>query len=129
VKKILIVDDNDDIRNDLCRFLSKHGYQVVDAANGLQAMEMLSVQTVDLVISDYIMPGMDGIQLIEKVHSEWPAIPLVLLSGYLSAAEANIMLKGKAHYISKPTSLNALLNTIRLLLPSVAFTLIFEGIR
>jgi two-component system cell cycle sensor histidine kinase/response regulator CckA len=119
-KKILIVDDSDDIRNNLCRFLGEHGYQVVDAANGLRAMEILNGENVDLVISDYVMPGMNGIQLIEKIHAGWPTIPLVLLSGYLSAAEANAMLKGKAHYISKPTSLNALLNTIRLLVPSLA---------
>jgi CheY-like chemotaxis protein len=126
--KILIVDDTDEIRNDLCRFLRTQGYDVVDAANGVQALEILARETVDLVISDYVMPGMDGIQLIERIHAEWPTTRLVLLSGYLSAAEADRMLKGKAQYISKPTSLNALLNTIRLLLPAVAFTFIVEGI-
>ncbi|HEX2228107.1 MAG TPA: response regulator [Candidatus Binatia bacterium] len=127
-KKILIVDDTEEIRNDLCRFFRAQGYDILDAATGAQALEILTRESVDLVISDYVMPGMDGIELIERIHAEWPTTRLVLLSGYLSAIEADMMLKGKAQYISKPTSLSALLNTVRLLLPALAFTFIFERI-
>ena len=122
-KKILIVDDTEEIRNDLCRFFRVQGYDILDAANGAQALEILTWESVDLVISDYVMPGMNGIELIERIHAQWPTTRLVLLSGYLSSTEADMMLKGKAQYISKPTSLNALLNTVRLLLPALAFTL------
>ena len=104
------------------------GYDILDAANGAQALEILTWESVDLVISDYVMPGMNGIELIERIHAQWPTTRLVLLSGYLSSTEADMMLKGKAQYISKPTSLNALLNTVRLLLPALAFTLGLEGI-
>jgi CheY-like chemotaxis protein len=123
VKKILIVDDNPAILDTLRRMLGTQGYEVREAANGLIAMEMLKQDTVDLVITDYIMRGMDGIELIEEIHVQWPTIPLVLLTACLSVESAKTMLRGRAHYLSKPVSLMELLTTIRQLLPSLLLTL------
>ena len=122
-KKVLIVDDNPAILDTLRRMLATQGYEVREAANGLMAMEMLKQDTVDLVITDYIMRGMDGIELIEEIHAQWPAIPLVLLTACLSVEAAQPMLRGKAHFLSKPVSLMELLTTIRQLLPSLVLVL------
>ena len=118
-KTVLIVDDNPAILDTLRRMLATQGYEVREAANGLIAMEMLKQDTVDLVITDYIMRGMDGIELIDEIHVQWPTMPLVLLTACLSAESAETMLRGKAHFLSKPVSMMELLTTIRQLLPSL----------
>jgi len=118
-KTVLIVDDNDALRDTLHRALGTHGYEVREAANGLMVMEMLAEAAVDLVITDYIMRGMDGIELIEEIQVKWPTIPVVLLTGCLSADAAKSMLRGRAHFLSKPVTLSQLLSTIRQVLPAL----------
>ena len=122
-KKVLIVDDNDALRDTLHRLLGTHGYEVREAANGLSVMEMLTEAAVDLVITDYIMRGMDGIELIEEIQVKWPTMPVVLLTGCLSADAAKTMLRGRAHFLSKPVTMTQLLSTIRQLLPALLVAL------
>jgi len=124
-KKILIVDDDAVMRYTLHRFLRNQGYEVREAANGVEALEILNVDTVDLVITDYIMPEMNGIELLESIQVRWPTMPVVLLTGYLSADAAKTILEGRAHFLSKPVTLKQLLSNIRQLIPSLALTLKF----
>jgi DNA-binding NtrC family response regulator len=115
-KKILVVDDNQAMRQTLHRLLEPQGYEIREAANGFAVMEMLSHGAVDLVITDYIMRGMDGIELIEEIQDKWPMIGLVLLTGCLSADAAKRMLRGRAHFLSKPVTLVQLLGIVQQLL-------------
>jgi CheY-like chemotaxis protein len=81
--KILIVDDDPDIRLFLNFSLKKAGYEVLQAANGAKALEVLKEHTPDLIITDAMMPVLDGYGLIQAVKSE-PAsrgIPILMLTG------------------------------------------------
>jgi CheY-like chemotaxis protein len=78
---ILCVDDEETPRTLRKLILQKQGYQVVTAASGIEALDVLNRTTVDLVLSDQMMPGMTGSQLTKSVKAMWPAMPVVLISG------------------------------------------------
>jgi CheY-like chemotaxis protein len=78
---ILCVDDEENPRTLRKLVLEKQGYQVITAASGLEALEVLNRRSVDLVLSDQMMPGMTGSQLTKSVKATWPATPVVLISG------------------------------------------------
>ena len=80
---VLVVDDEDSVRTLARRMLELAGYTVVDAADGLQALAVLSGPTaVDVVISDLRMPGMDGRELASHLGRQWPHLPILFISGY-----------------------------------------------
>lgn len=78
---ILVVEDNADMRNYLVSLLAGT-YQVYEAANGLLALEVLEAQSVELVLSDVMMPELDGIGLLDKIrqHEKWQVLPVILLT-------------------------------------------------
>ncbi len=85
-KKIMIIDDSRAIRQSLVYTLESHGYDVIEAANGLDALELMKTNTIGLFISDVNMPGMDGIELLKKIkqdkaHMYAPVIMLTTESG------------------------------------------------
>lgn len=79
--RILIVDDNKEFLNLLETMLRNNGYEVVPATNGVEALEKLYIEHIDLIISDILMPKMDGFQLCIKVKADkkMKDIPLVFL--------------------------------------------------
>nr|WP_229422945.1 response regulator [Telluria aromaticivorans] len=82
--RILVVDDNDDVRELAEAMLAAADYEVLSAPNGEQALAVLETQPVDLLFTDVIMPGgMNGLQLIEKVHARRPEIPVLVTTGYM----------------------------------------------
>jgi PAS domain S-box-containing protein len=83
VKKVLVVDDNPDVREMAAAFLTSIGYDTVEADSGEAALEQLKTTPVDLVFSDVIMPGgMNGLQLIEEVRRTYPGIATLAATGY-----------------------------------------------
>lgn len=82
--RILVVEDNDDVRELAEAMLAAADYEVLSAPNGEQALAVLETQPVDLLFTDVIMPGgMNGLQLIEKVHARRPEIPVLVTTGYM----------------------------------------------
>ena len=83
-ERILLVEDDNSIRSVLCRSLSNLGYQVFDAPDGASALELFEQQggAVDLVITDLVMPGMSGLELVEKLRKRDPQMAVLLMSGY-----------------------------------------------
>jgi len=81
VKRILVVDDEVQIRSLLRQMLEAEGYQVLTAADGEEAMGMVHAHTLDLVITDMIMPGKDGLKLIMELQREYPELPVIAISG------------------------------------------------
>lgn len=114
--RILVVDDDDLSRKTLCLFLRHEGYEVRDAACGAEALSALAGEAFDLVITDFIMPHVDGIRLADLIHANWPTVPVVLVTAYLSARGGNTILGGKAKVISKPVDLQELLGTVKRIL-------------
>lgn len=81
-KSILLVDDVKDVRDGLSQILSDEGYDVMTAENGLQAIKKLMNKHTDLIITDILMPEMDGIELIDKVKEfNLPGLQYILISG------------------------------------------------
>jgi CheY-like chemotaxis protein len=78
---ILCVDDEETPRTLRSLILQKQGYQVVTAASGAEALELLNRASIDLVLSDQMMPGMTGTELTKSVKAMRPAMPVILISG------------------------------------------------
>jgi CheY-like chemotaxis protein len=118
--KILIVEDEFLSRDNLCKFLGSEGYIIREASNGAEALEKLASESFDLVITDFVMPHVDGLRLIELVRDKWPQLPVILITGYLSANAGQIILAGRAaQIITKPINLEDLLTAVKRILDTV----------
>lgn len=101
--KILVVEDDPDIRRILTLFLQEKQYCVKVAESAPQALEMLSEEPTDLILSDVRMPGMSGLDLLRSVKERDPEIELVLMSAYTSVKDAvEAIQNGAADYVEKP---------------------------
>ena len=119
MKKILVVDDDRGIRDFLKSFLSENGYNVEEARNGLEALEVIELTggDFDLIISDIRMPKMTGIQLVREMKqslslSESALPPIILMSGDKFINYELIEALG-AMFIPKPLSLEKILSAVR----------------
>jgi len=100
---ILIVDDEQVVRDSLVHWFGEEGYEVESSDNASDALTKLAAREFDLVIADIRMPGMDGIELLEKVKSEQMDTSVILMTGYASVETAVRALKhGAFDYITKP---------------------------
>ncbi len=100
---ILIVDDEDKMRHLLSMMLSRRGYAVEQAADGVEALKMIENTAFDMVISDIKMPRMDGIELLKKIQEMDVPCPVVFITAFATVDSAvNAMREGAVDYISKP---------------------------
>jgi DNA-binding NtrC family response regulator len=105
-KKILVVDDNELFRDSIADTLDRQGYNVVQAPDGAHALDTLSKNHFDLVISDMKMPGMTGIELLEKIKRVDPDIPFLIITAFGAVETAvDAMKKGAYDFIQKADSL------------------------
>jgi CheY-like chemotaxis protein len=84
LKMILVVDDEDTVRSLVRTILEHAGHEVLEAANAAQALEMLSERTPDVLLTDIVMPGMNGLALAAEAHHRRPGIPVIFMSGFAS---------------------------------------------
>lgn len=118
-KRILIVDDNDTVIKVLQKGLEHLGYYVISETEPVKAYERFKTQNdnIDLVITDYMMPNMNGSQLAEKIKEIDKETPVILISGYMEKNQNSIGEdKNINTYISKPVEINNLSETIKELL-------------
>jgi ATP-dependent Lon protease len=112
--QILVVDDEEIARTNLEYILSREGYQVKTAANGLQALERVKEQSFDLILTDLKMDKMDGIQLLESVKEVAPHVAVIMITGFATVDTAvQAMQKGAVHYLSKPIKIEELRATVK----------------
>jgi CheY-like chemotaxis protein len=119
---ILLVDDEEMIRDVASELLKNLGYQVVVAASGAEAVETITRRgdTINLVILDMIMPDMDGGTTFDRIRAVMPKMPVLLSSGYSQNGQAiDIMQKGCNGFIQKPYTLANLSQKIRKILEGV----------
>jgi DNA-binding NtrC family response regulator len=115
--KILVVEDEFSSRDSLCKFLGRESYIIREASNGAEALEKIAGENFDLVVTDFVMPHIDGLRLVELVHAKWPQLPVILITGYLSANAGQIILEGMAaEIITKPIKLDELLKAVKRIL-------------
>jgi CheY-like chemotaxis protein len=88
VKRVLIVEDDDRLREALQELLTASGYETISAEDGIEALDWLARLPMDLIIVDLLMPRMGGHQLIKRIREsvEWATTPILLLSGYADVA-------------------------------------------
>ena len=106
--KILIVEDDMITRRNLSVLLSDEGYDVDQAGDGVQALEILARRPFDLVLSDIVMPRMDGLKLLQQLQFMAPQIPVVIMTSYVSDSLSSVP-AGAAEFIRKPFVLDDLL--------------------
>ena len=102
-EKLLLVDDDPLIRRSLGEVLRREGYEVFEAATGAEGLSMLGTAGPDLVITDFNMPEVDGMQLLREIRARSPDLPVILITGYGTVEQAVEAMKAGAYdYASKP---------------------------
>jgi len=112
-ESILVVDDEPSLRMLLDDMLSSNGYKVTLAESAKQAIELLKTHPIDLVLSDVIMPGMNGYKLAEYVYEHYPNVKVQLVSGYSDNSHNSEQRELHNHIINKPFERNTLLTRLR----------------
>jgi two-component system response regulator AtoC len=101
--KVLVVDDEQLVRESLRDWLTESGYEVFTAENGFQALEFIDRERMGVVLADLVMPGMDGIELMKRAKEIIPNIDVIIVTAYGSIATAiSAMKEGAYDYIEKP---------------------------
>ena len=122
-KKILVVDDEDDILHFLELVLREKGYEVVTASGGHEALTQAQIERPDLVLLDIMMPQMDGWEVLKllRVDEDTSQIPVAMLSARTEAKDrVQGLQEGAVDYICKPFSLQELLGKIESIFQSTA---------
>ena len=106
---ILTIDDEENIRNGLADNFELEGYEVKQASNGADGLELIAQGGIDLVITDLRMDGMSGSEVVQRVTTEYPGIPIIVLTGHGSIDDATAALKaGAFDFLTKPLDLDHL---------------------
>lgn len=93
-KRVLVVEDDEDVRTVICVILSEACYNVYEACDGLEALDALKKRRYDAVLTDYHMPKMDGLELLDLAQAMWPHTPVILASSdaFLTEQAGNSLL-------------------------------------
>jgi len=112
--RVLVVDDNEVFRRPLQRALEAAGFEVVAVSSAEDALEVLHGSTVDVLLTDHRLPGMDGVQLITRIKATHPALAIIVMTAYgtiESAVEARR--RGADDYLEKPFEVSDLLRALQ----------------
>jgi CheY-like chemotaxis protein len=112
---VLVVDDETAVRRFACRVLEHAGYAVFEAADGAEALDLLKegVSQVDVVVSDVVMPRINGVQLMQALSASRPDLPVLLMSGYATAALIDLGIVVPCGVISKPFPADRLVEEVQ----------------
>ena len=116
---ILLVEDNVISRTDFAETLRKFGYEVLEANDGRKAITLLEqhASDVNLVVTDMVMPGINGLTLVKNIEARWPKIPVIMVSAYLSADGGHKILGDKVDFLPKPILPSALIASVGRVIP------------
>ena len=116
--QILIVDDDNELREAIVDTLMLTGYACVEASSGEEALEILGKRKVDMVISDIQMGGMDGHTLLNNINEKYSNLPVLLMTAYANINGAvKAMRDGAVDYLAKPFAPEVLLNQVSRYVP------------
>ena len=112
--KVLIIDDERSIRNTLKEILEFEGHQITLAEDGASGLDAAAATTFDVIFCDIKMPGMDGVEVLDKLVESGNETPVVMISGHGSIDTAvECIKKGAFDFIQKPLDLNRILITLK----------------
>jgi two-component system response regulator AtoC len=106
---VLLVDDEPLLVDAMGRLLRRAGERVTEAADGVEALQRLREQPVDVILSDVRMPQLDGPGLLRALRDDGDPTPLVFLTGYGDASDGDLVALGASEVLSKPVTLDRLL--------------------
>ena len=114
-KTALLVEDDPNLRDMLGKTLERAGFTVVTAVHGVDALAQMRSLSADVVVTDILMPEMDGFELIRMLHAQWPDLPIVAMSGIVDTPNfRNQALKcGAKAALSKPVNRAHLVEVMR----------------
>lgn len=114
LRKILVIDDDNDMCMLLNRFLTRNGYEVSTANTGAAALDWMKKNTPDLILCDYRLDDMNGIALLPKLKELHPSAPVIIITGYSDVKDAvEVMKIGAYDYVTKPLLPDEILVTIK----------------
>ena len=120
-KTILIVDDETDIRTVVGELLTGHGYNVVQAKDGAEALILLRKSKFDLMVLDIMMPKMNGYQVMDALKSIIPQLPVIMLTAKSEQQDVwKGYVKGCHYYITKPFKMDTLIRAVNYLLTDLS---------
>lgn len=117
-KKILVIDDNEDVLTTITQFLSQKNIIVLSASNGLDALKQCEIEkeNIDLIITDLVMPSISGVAIISIVKEKYPKIPIIAITGWGEHPES-LAAEAKADIVmEKPFDLSELHDKIEKLI-------------
>jgi CheY-like chemotaxis protein len=111
--RILLAEDDQAVREFVTRALEGRGHHIFAVADGLQAIDVLRYRQFDLVVSDIVMPGMDGIALALKLAKDYPDLPILLMSGMSAERQrAEGTAEPAREVLPKPFTLQEMCNAV-----------------
>ena len=111
---ILVVDDNRGVLEFLLLLLSKHGFKAIGASSGSRCLEIVRSHSIDLIVLDVMMPGMDGLQVCQELKKSGALVPVILLTARDDlATRAAAMDLGVSEFVAKPVNNRDLINRVR----------------
>jgi YesN/AraC family two-component response regulator len=118
---ILLVDDEDLLREGVREILEMSDYTVIEARDGEEALSLFAINNVDLVISDIVMPNMDGVDFVSRLRESFPDVPILTISGGSRVVSARFgldsaLLSGANASLTKPFNAKQLLEKVQQLL-------------
>jgi len=114
---ILVVEDDIISARALTLILRTAGHEVMNSGDGTEALELLAKHRFELVITDLLMPKLNGLDLINTIRIKWPDVPLILMSGFLWQDAGKAIMDGRATFLQKPIQPTTLIMTVERLLP------------
>jgi two-component system nitrogen regulation response regulator NtrX len=111
---ILIIDDEPGIRHTLASILEDEKYKVFTAEDAVRGIEIINHEIIDIIFLDVLLPNMGGIEALEKIRKEWPAVEIIMISGHANIDMAVRAVKfGAFDFLEKPLSLDKILTVCR----------------
>lgn len=115
--RVMVVDDEGDVRKVAGMCLEKAGYQVIEAENGEEAIQKINEGDnpvrLDVIITDINMPKINGLEAIQFFQKEWPHVPLIVMTGFPNLESAKeLMKKGLVDYLVKPVDKGKLVEAV-----------------
>ncbi len=110
---VLLVEDERAVRLVVERALRRAGFNVITASDGGVALDVIGTAAVDVLVSDVVMPGIDGVELLNRIRARRPQLPVVLMSGYADPPQRRALEGAGAVFLAKPFTADDLLAALR----------------
>ena len=112
---ILLIEDDAISRASFAETLCRYGYEVLEAGDGGEALALLEEHhsAFELVITDMVVPGVNGLSLINKIQQRWPQLPVIMVSAYLSKDNGEKILGPHVDFLVKPVTAGALVSVVQ----------------